>query len=194
MAEFKSFEPGIEVSGIVILALIEAMGDYKDRGYEILDNHGLSNIEQTGWYSLQDWLDAFKTIYEHIGPVTLKMIGVKLAQMQKQEPGVDSIEQAFEIMNVMYHLMHRKDGKIMYNEKTGKMEEGIGGYKVERIGDRSMKIICNNPYPDVFEQGGLESLACRYKPKDSLIIKVVHADNAECKRKGGDSCTYIVSW
>ena len=75
MAQFKSFDPNVEVSGQSILLLVEAMGIVKRMAAKILGKYNMTDITGKTWYPQQAYLDAFKEIYEKIGPKTIKTIG-----------------------------------------------------------------------------------------------------------------------
>lgn len=193
MAEFICYTPGIELSGRNILSVVEAMGPFKARGYEILRQHGIDNPVLEGWYSQQDWLDAFKTIYENIGPVTLELIGKTMSNSVNLPPHINKIEDAMHIVEDVYHMTHRKNGKPMLDPITGVKTEGIGHYYCEKMEDNHIRMVCNNPYPCVFDFGAGEALAQRYKPKNA-VVKIVHNDSKECRRRGADSCTHDITW
>ena len=55
-------------------------------------------------------------------------------------------------------------------------------------------MICKNPYPCDFDKGIIKAVAKKFKPKDSVNIIVEHDESAPCRKKGADSCTYLVSW
>jgi hypothetical protein len=91
-------------------------------------------------------------------------------------------------------MNHRINGEVLFNPKTGAMKEGIGHYSFEKTGPRAANMVCKNPYPCDFDRGIIESAARKFKPADSIILSVTHDDSKPCRKKGHDSCTYIVTW
>ena len=70
----------------------------------------------------------------------------------------------------------------------------IGNYNFEKTGERSAKIVSQNPFPCAFDRGIFEAMARRFKPEDAATVTVKHDDAAACRTKDGESCTYTVEW
>ena len=179
MVQFKAFEPGVEVNGAAVLSVIMGMGAYKAMALRILGNHGIDDPEKDKWYSQQAWLDSFKEIADSIGPATLRMIGEKIPETAIWPPVVKKIDEALASIDVAYHMNHR-NGEI-------------GNYKCEKSGSKSCKVICNNPYPCDFDFGIIRATALMFAPKGTTPI-ISHEDSKHCRKKGGQSCTYHISW
>lgn len=64
-------------------------------------------------------------------------IGLSIPENAVFPPWVVDIDTAVKAIDIAYHLNHRKDGKPLFDMKTGTMSEGIGHYGYER--DRSGK-------------------------------------------------------
>ncbi len=180
MAMFKTLAPGVEVNGETVLSIVNRMGIFKKQAYEILRKNGIVDPKPGQWYSQQSWLNAFKTISDELGQATLSIIGKKIPDNAQWPPEVDNIEKALGSIDVAYHMNHR-NGEI-------------GHYKFEKVGDREFKITCNNPYPCDFDKGLIEAVALKFKPADVIGLRVKHDDSKPCRKKGHDSCTYIVTW
>ena len=105
--------------------------------------------------------------------------------------GVKDIASAIKLIDVAYHLNHRKNGKVLFDINTGKMEEGIGHYGYEKIENRNMIISeCMNPYPCAFDFGIIMAMARKFEIK----ANIAHDDSKPCRKNGADSCTYIITW
>jgi hypothetical protein len=107
-------------------------------------------------------------------------IGVKIPEIAKLPPDNGNIEKALGAIDVAYHMNHRKGE--------------IGHYGFQMSGPRSATMLCRNPYSCDFDRGIMESMARRFKPTESVLVKVRHDDHASCRKKGADSCTYHVTW
>jgi hypothetical protein len=191
MAQFKAFQPGVEVYGAVVLAIVDGMGDFKNRAEAILAQHGIRRPQPELWYPQQAWLDSFKTISEKIGPRTLFAIGKKILEAVEWPDWIDSLPTGMAAIDMNYHLRHRLNGKPMLNEQTGEMTEGIGHYEFQGLtGERSAVLVGNNPYPSEFDRGIITAMGRRFKP--NLEVRL---DPAKPTRTtGADSCTYIIEW
>ncbi len=180
MVQFKAFMPGVEVNGETVLAVVDGMGFFRKRAYEILASNGIIDPVPGKWYSQQAWLNSFRRIADEIGPKTLNNIGLKIPENANFPPDIDSIDKALAGIDVAYHMNHR-NGEI-------------GHYHYEKTGPRSATLVCENPYPCDFDRGIIEAMSYRFKPKDSLNVKVVHDDSCPCRKQNAESCTYRVSW
>lgn len=193
MVQFNAFEKGIRVSGQAILSVVEGIKDKKWEGYKILDDNNISDPQPGEWYAQQDWLNSFKVIAKKIKKDALYQIGKMIPETAIWPSHVKDIHSALASIDVAYHMNHEKAGKVMFDAKTGKIEDGIGHYTYKKIGPKKAMMICNNPYPCNFDLGIIEAVAYKFK-KEKDTIKVVHDYSRPCRNKGKDSCTYIVTW
>lgn len=194
MAEFVALDPKAEVNGETVFAIVDGIGALKNQALKFLQDNGIINPQPGQWYSQQSWLNAFKSIAESTGVFTLFNIGKKIPENAQFPPEINTIEKALGAIDIAYHMNHRINGEILFNPQTGVMKEGIGHYKSEKISDKQIKMVCNNPYPCDFDRGIIESMATKFKPDGASIVMVKHDDTCPCRKKGADSCTYIVSW
>ncbi len=194
MAEFQIFEPGIEVNGETVYAIVDGMEIIKNEALTILSKHGIDNPQPGQWYSQDAWLRAFKTISESIGRKTLYAIGRKIPENANFPPEIDDIFKALSSIDLAYHMNHRRKGKVMFNPQTGEMIEGIGHYGFEKTTDRSIKMVCENPYPCDFDRGIITTMAHKFKPQSGGFPSVIHLDDEPCRRNSDHSCTYLVDW
>jgi len=179
MAEFVAMALNVEVNGQTVLAIVNGMGAFRSVALEILKSHNIDNPKAGSWYPQQAWLDAFKEIKGRIGTATLFQIGQKIPENAELPPQIDSIEKALESIDVAYHMNHR-GGEI-------------GRYAYSKLGPNQGKLVSANPYPCEFDLGLVTSFARRFSPVGHPA-RVAHDDAQPCRRKGGGSCTYLVSW
>ncbi len=179
MVMFKAYQPGVEVNGETVLSVVAGMGAFEARALQLLAECGIKNPQPGRWYSQQAWLDAFKQISDTIGPNTLYQIGTKIPENAQFPPDIDSVEKALASIDVAYHMNHRKGE--------------IGRYNFTKTGETTGRMVCPNPYPCDFDRGIVEAMARRFQGAGRRVV-VRHDDKAPCRKKGGDSCTYHVSW
>lgn len=192
MAEYKTFEPGIEAGGNALP--IVALGALsKQRKNEIIEKYGLST-EEGAWNDLQSLLDAMKEISDSIGEMNLFMIGKEVMEGAAFPP-MDGLESALRSIDVAYHMNHRKNKKPMFDPATGQMTEGIGHYELIRFDDanREAFLVCHTPYPSKFEEGLIVQIARTFKPEGSFL-KVQLDTTKETRREGGERCTFKITW
>ncbi len=196
--QFKAFEQDIEVNGTTVNAIVDGLGRYKSLAKKYLlgvgigiEENGELKIEKEGWYSHDSWLKSFEEIAKEIGDATLQIIGMKIPENAIFPSGVKDIDSAIKSIDIAYHLNHRKNGKVLFDINTGKMEEGIGHYGYEKIENRNMIISeCMNPYPCAFDFGIIMAMARKFEIK----ANIAHDDSKPCRKNGADSCTYIITW
>ena len=193
MAQFLAFDKTAEVNGETVLSIVNGMDSFKDGAKKILTANGIIDPKPGQWYRQQSWLDAFKEISAKLGGNTLILIGAKIPENAQWPPNVKTIEEALPSVDIAYHINHRIGQELLFDPKTGTMKEGIGHYTARKSAEKSMDMICNNPYPCDFDFGIIKSVANKFKPAGAIII-VTHDDSKPCRKKGGESCTYKVSW
>ncbi len=190
MAQYKLED--IEVKGATILAFVDGLGTFKRKALQILEENGIKDIQPEKWYSAQNYLNAFKTIHNTLGNLVIKKIGEKIPENASWPPEIKNIEQALASIDIAYHMNHRKNGKAMFDPATGKLTEGIGHYKFQKITENSAKVTCDGIYPCDFDLGTITAVAKKFAPA-GVTVKVKHADGS-CRKKGDPSCTYIIRW
>ncbi|HYQ01017.1 MAG TPA: hypothetical protein VER96_20245 [Polyangiaceae bacterium] len=197
--QFKVFEPGIQVSGASLGAIVEGFRKYPTVAAKYLTRHGLvksvagkpADIDRDGWYPLEDWLAAYEGIANEIGLNSLFGIGKSIPENATFPPHVKDIHSGISSIDVAYHMNHRKNGTVMFNPETGQMLDGIGHYGYEAASDDDRIVcVCHNPYPCDFDRGIITAMATRFQP----LARTVHDNDAPCRKSGADSCTYVVMW
>ena len=194
MAQFESFVPDVEVSGAAVLSIVDAMGSHKTIAQKILTDAGIVGLKADGWYSQQAWLDAFRVIHDRVGESLLFTIGTRIPENALFPSDMDSLEKGLRSIDVAYHMNHRRDDRIMFDPATGEKADGIGNYGYEKKADRLIVMPCGNPYPCDFDRGIIEAMTRKFKPADSLFVRVTHDDTQPCRKQGADACTYRVEW
>ena len=182
MAQFKSFEPNVEVLGGVIMSILEGMGDYKSIGQKILADNNINEIDPKSWYPLQNLLNSMKVISEKLGADTLYLIGSKIPEVAMFPPGIENMEQGMPLIDMAYNMNHR-NGEI-------------GSYKFKMVDETNAEIIANNPYPCNFDKGLIAGFAKKFPPTNLTEdgVTVMLDDEKENRLNGAESSTYILMW
>ncbi len=181
MAQYIAFSDNVEVNGQTILAFVNALPNYKDQMLITLKNHNLEDIQVERWYSQKSWLDAFKEIGEKYGVNTLFAIGKAIPENAKFPP-INDLKQALESIDIAYKMNHRGGDTGYY--KLIEYYENV----------RFAVMECKNPYPSSFDKGIIMTIARKFKPTNSILVKVEIDENFPSRLNGSDSCTYKVTW
>lgn len=180
----------IETNGQTIWAIVDAMEEDKEMAIEILANNGIINLQPDKFYSLQNFLHAFNEIATEIGPKMLFKIGKAVLRNAKFPPDVNDIHKALSLINIAYHMNHKKDGQDMFDPSTGVLLDGIGNYIYQKKNETSGIMICNNPYPGEFDRGIISAMARKFEPLAEVTLDIA----AEAHIQLGDSRSYLITW
>jgi hypothetical protein len=196
--QFKPFEPGIEVFGASIDAIVDAFKLFPSVALKRLVSAGIGTLKgkdvvvnRDAWYPQANWLSVFESIASEVGARALMQIGQQVPKHAPFPPTINDVHSAMASMDAAYHMNHRKGGKVMFDPATGTMLEGIGHYGYTPVPkERRIISVVENPYPCEFDKGIITALATRFE-KGS---RVTHDDAAPCRRNGANSCKYIIVW
>lgn len=178
MTVFESYEPNVYVLGANIFSIVDGMGAFKQKAYDILKSCGIMDPKPDQWYSMQQWLNAFKIIREKLGDATLKVIGSKIPETARLPPQINSVESFLPMLDQAYHMNHR-GGEI-------------GHYKFEKTGNKEGILKCNNPYPCAFDYGLIQGFVEKFR--ESGTIPLVQHDPGTCRMEGSNVCNYHIKW
>lgn len=175
MAEFVAFDPNVEVRGVSMVSINQAIGE---KAAPVLKKYNLEVIEPDGWYSQQNYLNAFQEV-SRMGFFNLISIGMRIPDLALFPP-INSVEEALSLLNAAYQMNHRGGD--------------IGEYRLEKVSGREARMICRNPYPSDFDYGLIYRLTQKFLPEDSTGAIVIRDDTAPTRKKGADSCSYTIKW
>jgi hypothetical protein len=197
--QFKPFEPGIEVLGICVTAYIQACKVFPSAMTRRLAKHGIGtlngkneiSIDNNAWFPQEKWLRAFEEIANEVGPRACYQIGRNVFDNVPFPPDIRDIQSAVASLDVAYHMNHRRNGKVMFDPGTGQKTAGIGNYGYQPVrNERKIVSVCENPYPCDFDRGMLTEIASRFERS----ARVTHDEQTGCRKTGGNSCTYTITW
>jgi hypothetical protein len=195
----RALEPGIEVFGGFVESFIDAFKLFPSVALKRLASNGIGVtngkgevvVDRQTWYPLEKWLAAHDDIANMVGPRAMFQVGQQVPKNAALPPTVNDIHSSIIAVDIGYHMNHRKNGKIMFDPATGQKTKGLGSYGYRPIsGERRIVSVCENPYPCDFDRGILTAFANRFE----RLARVQHDDRAPCRKNGGESCTYTISW
>lgn len=190
MAHYIASDPQVMVRGNTIASVVVAMDAYSGIAHRILARHGLRRVVPGHWYPMQSLLDVYKAVGEEVGEHTLLAVGKQVPQCAKWPQNISNIEEAMASIDVAYHMNHSIEGKLLFDSRTGAMQEGIGHYRCTRMGKRQIVMVCDTPYPSEIDRGIMLGIARVWKP----LAQVVLDETQPSRKQGANACTYLVKW
>lgn len=195
MHAFNEFK-GIEVSGGVVLGLIQAFGQFKALASQLLLAEGIGEkgpdglviVDASTWYPADAQLRALAHAHQQMGDSVLHQIGVAVAKNVQWPSSIKDIRTMTEALDQGYHMNHRKHGRLMWEPERNTLLEGIGHYRCKPRSDGSMEIEATNPYPCAFDKGLLFGAMRRLHAVGSIR----HDEAQACRKRGHPSCVYVV--
>jgi hypothetical protein len=184
MSTLTTFEKGGGYKNQTLLDIIEGMDNFealKKIAIRALKSNDMSYRRPLEWCPPLAWLEILKQMAEVIDSQTLFQIGKKMLETAIFPPQIKTIEEALSSMDMAYYMNHQS-------------QEEIGHYHFIHIDDQSAKMVCTTPYSCELERGMINAVCQKFKSKEVAFVIVEHADKFPCRRKGADSCTYLVSW
>ncbi|MEL7058587.1 MAG: hypothetical protein AAGN46_01035 [Acidobacteriota bacterium] len=165
------------VRGRIVLSLVEVMGAFPSLARRILEENGLGGVAPDDWVPLDRWLACFTTVAERVGPNTVVAVGRHLGSSGPPPHDAETLEAAFAHLDEAYRSVHQGD---------------VGHYHSISTGRRTLTIVASTPYPPSFDEGVIQALVERFEP--DAIFDVRLDPSAESRRRGGASCTFLVTW
>jgi hypothetical protein len=190
MPRYVAFRPGILVLGQSVLAFIHAMGRYALLAENALARQGIKSVQPDGWYPQQAFLNAFREVAFEIGENTLFAMGKKVPDLAGIPPAITSIEEALAGIDAAYHASHRDAEGPLLDPATGALREGIGHYAFRRTGPRSGVMVCHTPYPSDFDRGIVAGVARKFRADATVVLD----KSKPTRKRGADSCSYLIAW
>lgn len=195
--QYRAFERDIEILGAAVMATFGGFGPLRAIVDRMLCREGLldrtalgtTEVDVDAWYVQQAWLDALREVDQRFGTEILFNIGAEIPNNAVFPALAIDVHSAVQSIDVAYHLNHRRAGRIMFDQATGEMLEGIGHYGYERISDTQILSTCMTPYPCEFDFGIVATMARRFEPQ-----AIAEHVGTECRRHGAQACTYSLRW
>ena len=188
---------GVDVSGNALLGFIDGMGVFKGTAHKMLNDAGITTPEGDGWYSLEAFLLILNKLADEGGVNLLRQIGASLIDKALWPKEIDSLSKALRSVDVSYHMNHRRNGKVLFDASSGKVNEGMLGHNavIPPTGDEHQAFyVCNTFYPCELDYGIASAFARKFKPMDSNHhARIVH-DTSGCRSRGDEACTYRIEW
>ncbi len=178
MPLFKSQISGVLILGTSILSMVDGKVAFKSNALKILDEKGIKNIKPNDLYSQQKFLNSLKIIYEKLGDITLKVIGMKILEKAQLPLGIKTTEQILNSIGDIYNMNHQGGY--------------CGTYKFTKMGKNEGIMKVDTPYPCSFDMGLIEAFINKFREDGSKTSLKHHSEG--CRMKGASTCEYKVKW
>lgn len=182
MASYLAYDPAVEVLGASMLGCIaglEKAGLPSGEARSLLAAGGIGDLRPEEWYPQQPYLDLFRQVEERHGEAALRAMARQVPDTSVFPPGIETLEQALQTLDMAYQLNHRGGA--------------IGHYACLPLGPRQLELICENPYGCAFDLGILDALVDHFGPADHHVA-ITHAAGSACRRQGAEGCSYRITW
>jgi hypothetical protein len=182
MAQFKVFSPHSEVSSKMVRMTLDAVHGRESQMNEIFVRNHLYHSLEERWHPMQNYLNALKEIYEHLGPTPLFDFGKFFPKSFIFSGQHYTLEDLIHKLNAFYHNLHKGSD--------------VGYYKLVHFDKehKEARIECRNPYPCYFDRGILTVISKLSKPVDARFIHVWLSKNSPSRLSGDDVSYYSIEW
>src|SRR5690349_13406359 len=110
--QFKAYEPGIEVSGASLGAILDGFKQYPSIAMKYLVKHGVvkattsgwADVDRSAWYPLDNWLAAYEGIASEVGVNALYSIGKGIPKAIPLPPTITDVFTMMTSIDVVYHM------------------------------------------------------------------------------------------
>jgi hypothetical protein len=174
--EFRCPDPSATVRAANVQATLDAFKLVPFVGKRLIERHKLplDDLRPDNMVPVQRWLDALAEIQSFIGHEVLRSVGAAIIENADFPPKFDSVESVLLALDEIYHLNHRGQ---------------VGHYITRKLGDDSVEVHCETPYPRPFERGLIEGITrhARLAKRSKYSVQFIEG------RPGADrTCTLIV--
>ncbi len=175
--EYQALDPNVEVLGAAVKSFIGHL--VGEEAVSILKEYEIHPLEDDEWYNQQTILNAYKKLAEK-NYMNLVAAGMNVPDKAMWPPEIKDVHAALSSIDVAYAMNHR-GGEI-------------GRYLYEKKGQHSGAMVCTNPYPSDLDYGLIYRVIQKFRDETSNALLVRLDDNKPSRKKGGNSCTYQLSW
>jgi hypothetical protein len=172
----------MEVNGQSALALIININH--DQMKEILENHGLDQIDPEQWYPLQQILDVFNELSERAGAM-FNFVAVGKAA---GELGAENLPPEMAKLSLAEFL--EVYGRVWVSRHRNAAPDSI---TTEKVDDRHIKVISKVPYPDDLVYGIMYAYPRYFLPEGAGFV-VKYDENIPRRDQGGEETVIHITW
>jgi hypothetical protein len=170
-------DPDLEIGGYSAHSLLES--ETRNHYLDILEKHGLSNINKDIWYPVQNLLGVLNDINEQRSAM-IDFISIGLAASDNSQLPLDVQHLSFRDFFLGYGSIYRR---IYRNGDPGEIQ-------VEEIEENHLAItLIDVPFPDDLMYGVLYGFACRFANNGEKFT--FHYDDQRRRRDQGGEYTII---
>lgn len=171
--------PRDQVAGDSICAVLDAFRLFRRRAVQLLEEQGISEPKPGVWYPWQPYLNMLWDLYGRVGSAPVLMAGKRLVETNPFDEGTRTLIDALSTLDRDYRRRHRGTT--------------IGAFVWTPTSAHSGIVSVTTPYPCELDRGVIEALCRRFRPDDSLTVRIEHPDH-QCRKHGASACDFSVDW
>jgi hypothetical protein len=191
-------QPHIEIMGHILNSMLDGFGAFRSLAQRKIISAGIVTkttasgdltVDPNAWLSLRQVIGALDEIGREIGGDVLARCGKAVIGNAVFPPTITTAETCLESIQISYRMNHRSRG-IPYMELDPQIAvQEIGDYSPQMLAPRRFRMVSRSAYPCQFDQGLLLGLVQKFERQ----ARIVH-DDGPCRRRGGDTCAYLIAW
>lgn len=186
---YVPFVPGITVAGQTVRVFTDALQSFPVLREAILEVLRVQVVEDDVWFPQELVLRTYQKVDHLLGGRGLERFGKTVPPLVVLPPTITGAHDVLSQLDVVFHLHHCRDGARMFDPATGAMLEGIGHYGYERVGEREVRMVCDNPYPCRFDLGLCHGFAALFEPSAAA-----QHEPGSCRAHGDPACAHRIRW
>jgi hypothetical protein len=174
MSHYQAFDMKSEVLGQMAMSMTKSV--LHDEIEQILDRHGMNNLDPNSWYPVQNLMEVFNEVSENTSQIFVS-IGMASAQSSLQAmPQIKALpfHKFFAGFDSVWQSRHRNGD--------------VGHLKYKQIDDNHITMTFRSPYPDDIFYGAFFTYAREFKP-EGKTFKVSFDETTPTREKGGKETT-----
>ena len=176
MAQFIAFDSNVEINGYGLRSMFNGIAQTitETETTRLFQKYSLFPLDDNQWYLQQNCLDMLQ---ELAGSIDLVAVGMRVFQ-PAANPDVKTVVDALSWLESAYQIVHRGGD--------------CGAYQFSQLDEYLGRMICHNPYPADLDFGLFYSLLKHYQTTGDMCVE--WDTKKPNRKKGADSCEFIIGW
>jgi len=172
-----------ECIGKYPLAFVESAGNvspvFERKLRDIMADHGLQDVDEDEWVSLQAVVDTYEETHDEAGPSTMRQAGIENGRVIEWPPEVTTPQDGLAALDDIHQAAFR-----------GGTDHPAGRYTYEKVDATTAKVGLSDDYafPKEIGEGAVKGVV------ESLADESVVVDVQEDDAAAGEKAAFVVSW
>lgn len=136
------------VEGRFLKFVLQSVGEvssvFEQKVREMIEQNGIEEIDDDGWYETESWANALHQVEEEIGAKTSEQVGAKIVENLEEVSDMGSMEETIEISREI-----QADSYQNFTPETA----GQFRHEYTENGDSRISLYGGWPYPEAYTYG-----------------------------------------